>query len=116
MQQYIGKTIGAYQVVEQVGRGGMATVFKAYQPSMDRYVAIKILPSHFTEDESFVGRFVQEARTLARLEHPHILPVHDYGEQEGTTYLVMRYVEAGTLKDLVTRGGPLDLKEADTDF
>ena len=112
MQQHIGKTIGVYQVVEQVGRGGMATVFKAYQPSMDRYVAIKILPSHFTQDESFVGRFTQEARTLARLEHPHILPVHDYGEQEGTTYLVMRYVEAGTLKDLVTRDGPMELKEA----
>jgi ligand-binding sensor domain-containing protein len=111
MQQYIGKTIGQYQVLEQIGRGGMATVFKAYQPSMDRYVAIKILPSHFTEDESFVGRFAQEARALARLEHPHILPVHDYGEQEGTTYLVMRYVRAGTLKDLITREGPLDLKE-----
>ncbi len=111
MQHYIGRTIGTYQIVEQVGRGGMATVFKAYQPSMDRYVAVKILPSHFTEDASFVGRFTQEARTLARLEHPHILPVHDYGEQEGTTYLVMRYVKAGTLKDLVTRGGPLDLKE-----
>jgi ligand-binding sensor domain-containing protein len=112
MQQYIGKTIGTYQIVEQVGRGGMATVFKAYQPSMDRYVAIKILPSHFTEDASFVGRFTQEARTLARLEHPHILPVHDYGEQEGTTYLVMRYVEAGTLKDVITRGGPMELREA----
>ncbi|MFN2219859.1 MAG: serine/threonine-protein kinase, partial [Anaerolineae bacterium] len=111
MQQYIGKTIATYQIVEQIGRGGMATVFKAYQPSMDRYVAIKILPSYFTEDASFVGRFSQEARTLARLEHPHILPVHDYGEQEGTTYLVMRYVKAGTLKDLVTRGGPLDLKD-----
>jgi len=112
MKQYIGETIGAYQVVEQIGRGGMATVFKAYQPSMDRYVAIKILPSHFTEDESFVGRFTQEARTLARLEHPHILPVHDYGEQEGTTYLVMRYIKAGTLKDLITRRGPMEPGEA----
>jgi serine/threonine protein kinase/sugar lactone lactonase YvrE len=112
MQQYIGKRIGAYQIVEQIGQGGMATVFKAYQPSMDRYVAIKILPSHFTEDESFVGRFTQEARTLARLEHPHILPVHDYGEQEGITYLVMRYVQAGTLKDLIAREGPMALEEA----
>jgi serine/threonine protein kinase/ligand-binding sensor domain-containing protein len=111
MQQHIGKRLGAYQIVEQIGQGGMATVFKAYQPSMDRYVAIKILPSHFTEDESFVGRFTQEARTLARLEHPHILPVHDYGEQEGITYLVMRYVEAGTLKDL-TREGPMEPEEA----
>jgi ligand-binding sensor domain-containing protein len=112
MQQYIGKRIGAYQIVEQIGQGGMATVFKAYQPSMDRYVAIKILPSHFTEDESFVGRFTQEARTLARLEHPHILPVHDYGEEEGITYLVMRYVQAGTLKDLIAREGPMELEEA----
>jgi serine/threonine protein kinase len=112
MQQHIGKRLGTYQIVEQIGQGGMATVFKAYQPSMDRYVAIKILPSHFTEDESFVGRFTQEARTLARLEHPHILPVHDYGEQEGITYLVMRYVEAGTLKDLIAREGPMELEEA----
>jgi formylglycine-generating enzyme required for sulfatase activity len=112
MQQYVGMRLGRYQIVEQIGQGGMATVCKAYQPSMDRYVAIKILPSHFTEDESFVGRFTQEARTLARLEHPHILPVYDYGEQEGITYLVMRYVEAGTLKDLIHREGPLDVKEA----
>jgi ligand-binding sensor domain-containing protein/predicted Ser/Thr protein kinase len=89
----------------------MATVFKAYQASMDRYVAVKILPSHFTQDETFMGRFTQEARTLARLEHPHILPVHDYGEQEGTTFLVMRYVEGGTLKEVITRHGPMELKE-----
>ncbi len=112
MQQYIGMRLGAYQIIEQIGQGGMATVFQAYQPSMDRYVAIKILPSHFTEDAGFVGRFTQEARTLARLEHPHILPVHDYGEQEGITYLVMRYVEAGTLKDLITQEGPIELEEA----
>ncbi|MGD8904092.1 MAG: protein kinase [Anaerolineae bacterium] len=111
MQELIGKRIGNYQIVEQIGRGGMATVFKAYQPSMDRYVAIKILPSHFTEDKSFVGRFTQEARTLARLEHPHILPVHDYGEEDGTTYLVMRYVKAGTLKDLINREGTVPLRE-----
>jgi serine/threonine protein kinase/ligand-binding sensor domain-containing protein len=112
MQRHIGGWLGPYQITEQIGQGGMATVFKAYQPSMDRYVAIKILPSRFAEDESFVGRFTQEARTLARLEHPHILPVHDYGEHEGTTYLVMRYVEAGTLKDLIAREGPMELREA----
>jgi formylglycine-generating enzyme required for sulfatase activity/ABC-type branched-subunit amino acid transport system substrate-binding protein/Flp pilus assembly protein TadD/predicted Ser/Thr protein kinase len=112
MQQYVGMRLGAYQVVEQIGQGGMATVCKAYQPSVDRYVAIKILPSHFTKDESFVERFTQEARTLARLEHAHILPVYDYGEQEGITYLVMRFVEAGTLKDLIHREGPIDVKEA----
>jgi ligand-binding sensor domain-containing protein/tRNA A-37 threonylcarbamoyl transferase component Bud32 len=113
MHQYTGKRLGAYQLIEQIGQGGMATIFKSYQPSMDRYVAVKILPSHFTQDETFSARFMQEARTLARLEHPHILPVHDYGEQDGITYLVMRYIEAGTLKDLIARQGPLDLREAE---
>jgi len=111
MNPYIGKTLGSYQLVEQIGQGGMATVFKAYQPSMDRYVAIKILPSHFTQDATFVARFTQEARVLARLEHPHILPVYDYGEQEGITYLVMRYIEAGTLHDLIAQQGTLNLRE-----
>jgi serine/threonine protein kinase/ligand-binding sensor domain-containing protein len=112
MNQYIGKTLGAYQILEQIGQGGMATIFKAYQPAMDRYVAVKILPAHFTEDETFVERFNQEARTLARLEHPYILPVHTFGEQQGITYLVMRYIDAGTLKDLIARQGPLGLNEA----
>lgn len=111
MNPYIGKTLGAYQLVEQIGQGGMATVFKAYQPSMDRYVAIKILPSHFTQDATFAARFAQEAHTLARLEHPHILPVYDYGEQEGITYLVMRYIDAGTLRDLITERGAMDLRK-----
>jgi len=111
MNPYIGKTLGSYRLVEQIGQGGMATVFKAYQPSMDRYVAVKILPSHFTQDATFVARFTQEARVLARLEHPHILPVYDYGEQEGVTYLVMRYIEAGTLHDLITQRGTLTLHE-----
>ncbi len=111
MNPYIGKTLGSYRLVEQIGQGGMATVFKAYQPSMDRYVAVKILPSHFTQDATFVARFTQEARVLAKLEHPHILPVYDYGEQEGITYLVMRYIEAGTLHDLITQRGTLNLHE-----
>jgi ligand-binding sensor domain-containing protein len=111
MQQYIGKTLGGYRIIEQIGQGGMATVFKAYQPSMDRYVAVKVLGSHFTQDETFVARFNREARTLARLEHPHILPVHDYGEQDGVTYLVMRYCETGTLKDLIAPDRPLPLQE-----
>ena len=59
MDQYIGKTLGSYQILEQIGQGGMATIFKAYQPSMDRYVAVKILPSHFTQDKTFVGNIVQ---------------------------------------------------------
>ncbi len=111
MSEYIGKQLGSYQILEQIGQGGMATIFKAYQPSMDRYVAIKILPRHFTQDPTFSARFNQEARMLARLEHPHILPVHDFGEHEGITYLAMRYIHAGTLKDLITQRGALPLHD-----
>jgi predicted Ser/Thr protein kinase len=109
MFDLIGKTIGPYRVIEQVGVGGMATVYKAYQPSMDRYVAIKILPHYLSQDPEFVKRFQREARAIAKLEHAHILPVHDYGEYEGIAYIVMRYVEAGTLKDRMAQGQlPLD--------
>lgn len=111
MHPYIGKTLGQYQLVEQIGQGGMATVFKAYQASMDRYVAVKTLPSQFTQDASFIGRFNQEARLLANLEHPHILPVYDYGEHEGITYLVMRYITAGTLHDVIAARGRMELNQ-----
>jgi tRNA A-37 threonylcarbamoyl transferase component Bud32 len=97
----IGQEIGQYRVIEQIGLGGMATVYKAYQASMDRYVALKVLPHHFMHDPTFLGRFEREARTIARLEHVHILPVHDYGHHEDVPYLVMRYVEGGALSDLL---------------
>ena len=100
MSDLIGKTVGQYQIVEQIGLGGMATVFKAYQPSMDRYVALKILPKQLARDPNFVKRFQHEARAIAALEHSHILPVHDFGTDGDYTYMVMRYVEGGTLTDL----------------
>lgn len=112
MSDLVGKTIGSYRVLEQIGVGGMATVYKAYQPSMDRDVAIKILPHYLSQDAEFVKRFQREARAIAKLEHAHILPVHDYGEYEGITYLVMRYVEAGTLKQRMAQG-PMPLEEID---
>src|SRR5258706_7204070 len=102
-----GQTLGAYRIISQVGQGGMATVYKAYQPSMDRNVAIKVLPRHLAESPEFVTRFQQEARIIARLEHPHILPVFDYGESDGVTYFIMRYLEAGTLKSKMEAGRPL---------
>ena len=74
-----GQMLGPYRIIGQVGQGGMATVYKAYQPSMDRNVAIKVLPMQLASSPEFVQRFQQEARTIARLEHPHILPVFDYG-------------------------------------
>ncbi len=111
MDELINRTLGGYQIIEQIGIGGMATVYKAYQASMDRYVAVKVLPRQLAEDPNFLARFEQEARTIARLENKNILPVYDYGTQEGYTYLVMRYVGQGTLKDLTSQG-PLPLPTA----
>lgn len=100
----VGETIGPYQVLEQLGQGGMATVFKAYHPSLDRYVAIKALHPAFMEDPNFLARFQREARVVARLEHPHIVPIYDFAEHQGRPYLVMKYVEGETLKARLSRG------------
>ncbi|UCF61314.1 MAG: protein kinase [Anaerolineaceae bacterium] len=108
MEDLTGKQLGQYRVVEPLGEGGMAAVYKAYQPAMDRYVALKILPRHFASDPEFVGRFQQEAKVIAKLQHVYILPVHDFGEAEGYTYIVMPYVRTGTLADLL-EGKPLPL-------
>lgn len=110
-----GQMLGSYRIISQIGEGGMATVYKAYQASMDRNVAIKVLPSHLANNKEFAGRFLQEARIIANLEHPHILPVFDSGESEGISYLVMRYLEAGTLKEKM-EAGPLSWSEIDRIF
>ena len=110
-----GQMLGPYRIISQVGQGGMATVYKAYQPSMDRNVAIKVLPGQLAESREFTARFQQEARIIARLEHPHILPVFDYGESGGVSYFVMRYLEAGTLKTKM-EAGTLSWNEIDRLF
>lgn len=111
-----GQMLGPYRIINQIGKGGMATVYKAYQPSVDRYVAVKVLPSQLAESKEFATRFQQEARIIAKLEHPHILPVFDYGESDGIAYFVMRYLEAGTLKDKMVAHRPLPLNEIDRIF
>ena len=111
-----GQMLGPYRIISQVGQGGMATVYKAYQASVDRYVAIKVLPGQLAQTPEFAARFQQEARIIAKLEHPHILPVFDYGESDGLTYFVMRYLDAGTLKDRMIEGRPLPLPEIDRIF
>jgi hypothetical protein len=108
MEDLTGKQLGPYQIVAPLGEGGMAAVYKAYQPAMDRYVALKVLPRHFASDPQFVIRFQQEARVLAQLQHPHILPVFDFGEADGYTYIVMPFVKSGTLTDLL-KGPALSL-------
>ncbi len=94
---------GRYTILEEIGRGGMATVYKAAQPAVNRLVAVKVLPAQFAADASFYERFENEARLIAGLEHPRILPVYDFGRHRGQTYLVMRYVEGGTLFDELRR-------------
>ncbi len=104
-----GFTLGQYQIVARIGRGGMATVYRARQASLDRDVAIKVLPDFFAEDEGYRERFQQEARSIARLKHPNILNVFDFGQERGITYLVLELVEGGTLAERV--GRPMDLHE-----
>jgi serine/threonine protein kinase len=99
MDDLTGKQFGAYQIISPFGEGGMATVYKAYQPSMDRYVALKVLPRFHSLDEEFLGRFQQEAKALAQLQHPHILPIYDFGESEGYTYFVMPLMQDGNLAE-----------------
>src|SRR5512134_1270821 len=93
MPDLTGQTLGGYRILNQIGKGGMATVYRAFQPSLERYVAVKVLPAYYAEqDESFLERFRLEARSIARLRHPNILTIYEYGEQEGVTFIVMEYV------------------------
>jgi serine/threonine protein kinase len=109
MEDLGGKQLGQYQVISPLGEGGMAAVYKAHQPNMDRYVALKMLPRHLASDPDFVSRFKQEAKLIAQLQHPHILPVYDFGEYDGYTYIVMPFVKTGTLTDLL-QGQPVSLE------
>jgi len=106
----VGETIGPYRILEQLGRGGMATVFKAYHAALDRYVAIKALHPAFLEDPNFHARFQREARVVAKLEHPNIVPIYDFAEYEGRPYLVMKYIEGDTLKARLGEG-PIEQAE-----
>ena len=106
----IGENVGPYRIVEQLGQGGMATVFRAYHPALDRYVAIKVLHPAFTQDPNFLARFQREAKVVARLEHPSIVPVYDFAEKDGKPYLVLKFVEGETLKARMSRG-PLSVSE-----
>lgn len=96
--ELIGATLGNYRILSALGQGGMARVYKAYQENLDREVAIKVLPPWYANDRSFVERFKLEARLIARLTHPNIVTIHDTSEQNGHLYIVMQYIEGGTLK------------------
>lgn len=103
-----GQTLGRYQLLERIGQGGMSSVYKAYQPGLDRYVAVKVLPTYFSRDSLFAARFAREAQAIARLRHPNILQVYDVGQEGELAYIVMQYVEGGSLKDLLGKPLPLE--------
>lgn len=98
MNDLVGRTVGKYRIVARLGRGGMAEVYKAYQPGLNRYVAIKVLHGHLADDEDFIGRFEREATAVARLRHPNIVQVYDFDVESGLYYMVMEFVEGPTLK------------------
>src|SRR5258708_13739286 len=92
-----GLTIGQYVLKEQLGAGGMGVVYRAYQPTLEREVAVKVLPTMLAGQEGYIERFTREARTAASLEHTHIVPIYDYGTQQDVSYVVMRMLTGGAL-------------------
>lgn len=102
----IGKKLGQYEILEEIGRGGMATVYTARQGSINRIVAVKVLPRHFLHDPGFFERFEREVDVIAHLEHPHILPIYDYGKADDMPYIAMRFLGGGSMAQLIKRGIP----------
>ena len=107
----IGRTLGQYEIVEPLGKGGMATVYKAYQASLQRHIALKVLSPVLAEDPDLVRRFLREAQSAAALHHPNVVVIHDVGSEANTHYIVAEYLEGVTLAQLLDAAGaalPLD--------
>ncbi len=100
----IPEKIGRYIIKSELGRGGMATVYRAHDPSVDREIAIKVLPREMLHDPQFRSRFEREIKMVAALEHPSIVPIYDVGEEDGQPYFVMRYMTGGSLSDGIENG------------
>src|SRR5574341_304683 len=112
MSDLIGQMLGQYTITEQLGMGGMAAVYRARQESIGREVAVKLmLPHVLALDETFLDRFHREVKIAASLQHPHILPIYDFGDYEGQPYIVMACFEGGTLAERIKREGALKLTE-----
>jgi len=99
-----GTRVGPYEVIVQIGKGGMGEVYQARDTRLDRTVAVKVLPQHVTSAPDLKQRFEREAKALAALSHPHICPVYDVGSQDGTDFLVMEYLEGETLAQRLSKG------------
>ena len=111
MKDLTGTRVGSYEIVERLGGGGMAVVYRAVQQPLGREVALKALSPELFQDDGFVKRFEAEAKTLAKLDHPNILPIYDFELAEGLAYLTMPLIRGGTLRDILNRG-PLDTLSA----
>ena len=107
MKDLTGTRLGSYEIVERLGGGGMAVVYRAVQQPLGREVALKALSPELFQDEGFVKRFETEAKTLAKLDHPNILPIYDFEVTDGVAFLTMPLIRGGTLRDILNRG-PLD--------
>ena len=103
--------LNGYKLIERLGTGGMGSVYRAYDQAMKREVAVKILALEYADDPQYVARFNREAETLVQLEHPHIVPIYDYGTQQKFSYIVMRLLTGGSLAELIRHGRPLDLPQ-----
>ena len=108
----IGRHVGQYQVISEIGRGGMGVVYRAHEESLQRDVALKVLPLHIAQDAAFVERFTREGRSAARLSHPNVVHVYAVGEYEGHYYIAMEYVRGRTLGDYIQIKGQVELKKA----
>jgi serine/threonine protein kinase/class 3 adenylate cyclase len=97
MSDLVGKTIGKFEITAELGGGGMAEVFKAYQPSLNRYVAIKVIHGFLAKNEEFLARFQREAQNVAALRHPNIVQVHDFDVEDGRPYMVMEFIDGQPL-------------------
>ncbi len=104
MSDLVGKRLGQYEILSAIGQGGMATVYKARQESMERDVAIKVISGQLAANPDFVARFEREARLIAKLQHPHILPVFDFGREGDLLFLAMRLVDGGSLDKRLKTG------------
>ena len=108
----LGTRFGPYELHSLIGVGGMGEVYRAYDTVKERTVAVKVLRAEMAADKSYQERFRRESRVAARLQEPHVIPVHDFGDIEGTLYIDMRLVEGASLKDELRVNGPLEPKRA----
>ena len=113
MSDLSGKTLGQYQIIKPIGQGGMAIIYLAYQPSVRREVAIKVMASPLQTNESFVKRFAHEVEVIAHLQHPQIIPVYDFGEHGDLIYIVMAYMRGRTLAERIEQA-PNGLPDEET--